>query len=447
MRALIAIISCESYRVNGNNQALRDTWLPLVSKETGLDYKIFMGQGSKVEKEDEVFLDVPDDYQHISYKGREVHRYALKHDYDFIYKCYPDTYLCPSRLMSSGFEKYDYVGNFACKLKSGQQYCTGGTGYWLSKKAYSLLIGCPIPRDITIEPKRPLRQWSRSPITTPSPKPIRVVDTLMWADDMWAGLALSKYPELKRFHDLRYEEDVYSSGPEKSNAKISLHLSRATREGQSALYDKQWMYDKHNNWLKPLSKIRKVAVITPSLPSRKELLSECKESVLKQDWNGEIYHVVGVDKDGKGPSQVRNELISSLGPEYEWIAFVDDDDKLLPNHISTLVDNSSEADIVYSDCFEDGFTKTWRTRAFNYDAIKSDNYIPITVLMRREVFEKVGGFSTEPPGEDQWLFLNAASAGARFKYVPKETWVYRKHPQHRELPPRPFRAISRIITG
>ena len=40
MKALIAIISCESYRVNGNNQALRDTWLPSVSKELGLDYRI-----------------------------------------------------------------------------------------------------------------------------------------------------------------------------------------------------------------------------------------------------------------------------------------------------------------------------------------------------------------------------------------------------------------------
>src|SRR5271157_4401796 len=147
MKCLIAIISCESYRVNGNNQALRDTWLPSVSEEKGLDYKIFMGQGSKIEKEDEIYLDVPDDYEHISYKGREIHKYALDNGYDFLYKCYPDTYLCPSRLMQSGFQDYDYVGHFACKLKTGQQYCTGGTGYWLSKKAYSRLIDCPIPTE------------------------------------------------------------------------------------------------------------------------------------------------------------------------------------------------------------------------------------------------------------------------------------------------------------
>ncbi len=447
MKCLIAIISCESYRVNGNNQALRDTWLPDVAKEPGLHYKIFMGQGSKPDKEDEVFLDVPDDYQHISYKGREIHKYALDNDYDFVYKCYPDTYLCPSRLMRSDFQNYDYVGNFACKLKSGQQYCTGGTGYWLSRKAYSLLIDCPIPQEITIEPKRALRTWSRTPASTVTPTPLKVTDTLMWAEDMWSGLALSKYPELKTLHDARYEEDVYSSGPEQGNSKISFHLSRATTAGQSALYDKQWMYDKHNNWLKPQEKIAKVAIITPSLPSRSNLLVECKASVSKQDWNGEILHVIGLDEYGEGPSKLRNRLIKGLDPSYEWVAFVDDDDKLLPYHIDTLVSNSNGADVVYSDCFEEGFTKTWKTRGFNFDAVRADNYIPITVLFRRSVFEKVGGFPIEPPGEDQWLFLNAASAGARFAYVPRQTWVYRKHPQHRELPPRPYRAISRIVTG
>ena len=59
MKVLIAVLSCELYRINGNNQAMRDTWLPLVS---GADYKIFMGQGSTCSQPDEVFLDVPDDY-------------------------------------------------------------------------------------------------------------------------------------------------------------------------------------------------------------------------------------------------------------------------------------------------------------------------------------------------------------------------------------------------
>ncbi len=448
MRCLVAIMSCESYRVNGNNQALRDTWLPDVAKELGLEYRIFMGQGSKIENGDEVLLDVPDDYSHVSFKGREVHKYALENGYDFIYKCYPDTYLCPSRLMKSGFQDYDYVGNFACKLRTGQQYCTGGTGYWLSKKAYRLLIAYPIPVEVTVSPKRELRArvWRPNQVVVAPPAPLKI-NTLSWAEDMWAGLALAKYPDLKCLHDVRYEEDVYSSGPEKSNAKISLHLSRATVEGQSALYDKQWMYDKHNNWLKPQSKIEKVAVITPTLPSRSALLQECKDSVRKQNWHGEIYHVISIDKDGKGPSQIRNEIISGLDASYEWVAFADDDDRLLPDHISTLVANSSEADIIYSDCFEEGFTKTWRTRRFNYDEVKAENYIPITVLMRRSVFEKAGGYTDNPPGEDQRLWLRCAQAGARFVYVPRETWVYRKHPQHRELPPRPYQSISPIVTG
>jgi GT2 family glycosyltransferase len=106
---------------------------------------------------------------------------------------------------------------------------------------------------------------------------------------------------------------------------------------------------------------------------------------------------------------------------------------LLPEHIATLVSASNGADVVYSNCQEEGFTKTWNTREFNYDAVKEANYIPVTVLMRRSMFEKVGGFQSEPyPGEDQHLWLRAALAGARFAYVPQTTWTYRQHPQHRE---------------
>ena len=49
------------------------------------------------------------------------------------FKCYPDTYVCPSRLMLSGFDKYDYVGNYACKPPSGS-YCCGGLGIGPAKQ-------------------------------------------------------------------------------------------------------------------------------------------------------------------------------------------------------------------------------------------------------------------------------------------------------------------------
>lgn len=463
MKVLIAILSCDLFRTNGNNQALRDTWLPLVS---GADHKIFMGHGSNCTLPDEVLLDAPDDYAHVTYKTRAIYKWALEHNYDFIFKCFPDTYVCPDRLLRSGFENYDYVGNFACRPQGSFAYCTGGSGYWLSKKAYKPLATAHIPvgDDVTVVPstrKRPLR--SRAP-HRPDDKPtVTVVKNILgWAEDKWTGGLVYTHEDLKIRHDLRYEENVYGAGPEKSNSTISIHLSRTDYiEGSPSKYCNSWMHDKHNAWLQGIvvpvkdlhngdirefydwehemlssndvaMPITKVAVITPTVPSRAILLKECKAAVKAQTWAGEVLHAVGEDVDKVGAATMRNNLVHSLDPSYKWLAFVDDDDMLMPEHLTTLVAHSEGTDIIYSDCTEEGFTKTWKTREFNYNNVKEANYIPVTVLMRRSMFEKVGGFPTEHyPGEDQWLFLNAASAGARFQYVPQVTWIYRQLPQYR----------------
>ena len=462
MKVLIAVLSCELYRTNGNNQALRDTWLPSIK---GADYKIFMGQGSTITLPDEVYLNVPDDYSNVTYKTRAIYQWASEHEYDFIFKCFCDTYVCPDRLLRSGFEHYDYVGNFACRPQGSFAYCTGGAGYWLSKKAYKPLATAHIPKGdtvVVIPPnRRPLR--SRAPQRPNNTPTTTVQNVLGWAEDRWTGGLVYTHEDLKIYHDTRYEENVYGTGPTQSNSTICIHLSRTNYvEGSPAKFDKSWMYDKHNEWTRGLAStvsgfhnedvrefydwehemfdstgrtdgVNKIAVITPTVCSRTSLLEECKKSVLAQTWKGDVFHAIGVDNAKVGAATMRNNIVRGLDPSYDWLAFVDDDDMLLPEHIATLVSASNGADVVYSNCQEEGFTKTWNTREFNYDAVKEANYIPVTVLMRRSMFEKVGGFQSEPyPGEDQHLWLRAALAGARFAYVPQTTWTYRQHPQHRE---------------
>lgn len=434
MKVLIAILSCELYRTNGNNDAVLNTWMPLVRNA---DCKIFMGQGSHCSRPDEVFLDAADDYQHVTYKTRELYKWADREGYAHIFKCYPDTYVCPERLMASGFEKYDYSGNFACKPMTGA-YCCGGTGYWASHAAYSSMVNVGIPtEDTVLHLGRGLRPPARRGPTRPTPNPETIIIKCIsgWAEDQWSGDGFAKIKTLKRLHDPRYEDNVMSSGPEATNLKITQHLSRPVAEGMPSLYDNAWMYAKHQAWLDSLSlvpKIKKIAVITPTLASRSILLDECKASVKEQTWYGEILHAVGEDLTGVGAATMRNNIVRNLDPSFEWLAFLDDDDKFHPNHLAMLVEASTNADIVYSDCEAEGFVKTWQTRDFDYTAVKESNYIPVTCLMRRSIFEKIGGFDLKHyPGEDQWTFLNAALAGARFKYVPQVTWTYRKSPQHR----------------
>ena len=176
MKVLIAIASCRRDTHNGFNQAVRDTWLKDIAKFPEIDYKFFVGDGTvsndyddaaiwalskgAVDKNrgmnyeekcirraqeafaepqitpqaDEIVLQCPDDYVHISVKVREMFRWAYAHGYDFVFKCETDTYVELARLMRSGFEKHDFIGgpNGRC--------VAGGAGWWVSRKTMALVL-------------------------------------------------------------------------------------------------------------------------------------------------------------------------------------------------------------------------------------------------------------------------------------------------------------------
>jgi cellulose synthase/poly-beta-1,6-N-acetylglucosamine synthase-like glycosyltransferase len=169
----------------------------------------------------------------------------------------------------------------------------------------------------------------------------------------------------------------------------------------------------------------KIAVITPSKPNRGLLLEECRASVREQTRPAEL-HAIEVDHKGAGPAQIRNKLVRELPMEYDWVAFVDDDDLLLPTHLEKLSAVSDSADVVYSPCQHN------YTHAFNLESLKIQNYISVTCLVRREVFEKVGGFDNVAM-EDWELWKKIANADGRFVFVPETTWTYRLQSDSRDL--------------
>ena len=177
---LLAISSCGRDAINGLNQSQRDTFLKDASKFAMLTYKFFIGDGTPTGEDetvvrasvngcsdpnrgvdykvkcdhseqsldqfvyphpmrDEVLLHVPDDYFHLVYKIRAIHRWALNYDFTHIFKCDTDTYVDADRLMASGFEKYDFTGGPA-----GIECVAGGGGYWVSRRSSGLLSNAPI---------------------------------------------------------------------------------------------------------------------------------------------------------------------------------------------------------------------------------------------------------------------------------------------------------------
>jgi len=171
MKVLIGVTSCENDATNGTHDAIRATWASRMV--SGLDYKIFMGRGSRELAPDEERLDVPDGPDSVGgtsrcpglcEKTQGMRRWALERDYDFMFKADSDTYLSPKRLLASGFERYDYVGYFPfvptnsglshfctpeglvpswADARGAYIYASGGCGFWLSKRSMEAMVAAP----------------------------------------------------------------------------------------------------------------------------------------------------------------------------------------------------------------------------------------------------------------------------------------------------------------
>lgn len=239
MKVLLAISSWPPSAMNGDHQSSRDTWL---QHANGLDYFFFMGDGTAVHENDdlideawknrpghyedklaesvltayaphpdEILFSAPYDFKHLPFKVREIFRWASLQEYDYIFKVDTDTYVDVPRLLASGFNQADYIGTpFAV---GDLNYASGGAGYWLSRRAYSLLLDAPI--------------------------------SIPW-DDIWVGQNL--HAQGIHLHvDTRYNvcsPHNFWSGPRPDNDAITSHLGFSpepfSQEDMRAAHKLRW---------------------------------------------------------------------------------------------------------------------------------------------------------------------------------------------------------------
>ena len=137
MKRMFAIISCHKNAQRRDD--CRSTWIKDINGVA--DYKFFLGKGEGTPKDDEVWLDVPDDYDGLPIKVREVCKWVLEQspEYDYMLKVDDDTYIFPDRIIM-GFEGHDYVGhhNLTNAIHCRRGFCSG-FAYWLSRKAMKAL--------------------------------------------------------------------------------------------------------------------------------------------------------------------------------------------------------------------------------------------------------------------------------------------------------------------
>ncbi len=181
-----------------------------------------------------------------------------------------------------------------------------------------------------------------------------------------------------------------------------------------------------------------VTMVIPTIPPRRQLLARAIDSVLAQKRPVDAYSIA-VDTRHDGASVTRNRAMR--GVRTEWVAFLDDDDVLYPDHIGLLLEHAEKtgADVVYPwfdvpDGF-DPFPK-YEGKPFDPDALRSvQNFIPVTVLVRTGLVRGVGGFEPRntstaegaSPCEEWGLWLKLLSIGAKFEHLPVRTWSWHWH--------------------
>lgn len=136
--------------------------------------------------------------------------------------------------------------------------------------------------------------------------------------------------------------------------------------------------------------------------------------------------VLAVDTAHEGAATTRQEALVSV--RTHWVAFLDDDDEMKPEHLKTLMDwaVAERADYVYSwfdtepvGC--DPFPPNHETDAFDPD---NPILTTITTLVRTDLAQYVGFSGTE---EDYRFELGCLAAGAVISHAPGRTWVWHHH--------------------
>lgn len=124
----------------------------------------------------------------------------------------------------------------------------------------------------------------------------------------------------------------------------------------------------------------------------------------------------------------------------DWVAFLDDDDLAMPEHLSTLagLSGAAGARVVYTDAavglYELDSAAGWRrvasrlpySRDFDAELLLFDNYIPFnTLLIERSLLVGAGPLDTGLPFFEDWDLLIRLSAETSFLHLPQVTAEYR----------------------
>lgn len=183
----------------------------------------------------------------------------------------------------------------------------------------------------------------------------------------------------------------------------------------------------------------KVTVVTPHIPTRSFELTRAVASVESQTFMPDNY-IISVDKRREGSAATRNRAL--YGVQTTWVAFLDDDDEMLPNHLETLIQAAlrTGVSVVYTGCrVYDAqnapipLKEEWGRFGIPFDGelLQRKAYMPVTSLVHAQLAKQA---LFGPPAHDltsnydDWgFYLRLLALGASFLHVPEITWIWHHH--------------------
>ena len=132
--------------------------------------------------------------------------------------------------------------------------------------------------------------------------------------------------------------------------------------------------------------------------------------------------------------------------EGEWVIPLCDDDLLAPTYVERCLQAGGQADVVVTDriCFKDGADPTSGSRQHQFgdgfeegkayaiplspDSFMYGATLPPTVMVRKQCWDRLGGWDAQLPHADTEFLYRCCAAGMRFVYVAEPLFLYRIHP-------------------
>lgn len=174
-----------------------------------------------------------------------------------------------------------------------------------------------------------------------------------------------------------------------------------------------------------------ITVSIATIPPRRTVLTRAVHSVLEQTLPPAAL-IVETDIEHAGAITTKNRALSKVTTE--WVAFLDDDDEFLPDHLRLCRQHAQNtgADVVYSRPQMCGANEPALRfgMPFDADVLRQYSYIPATALVRTALAQEVGGFQYPVMTRrsvlyDDWgLWLAMLNRGARFEHLPERTWIW-----------------------